>query len=61
MQLAFHVSGYLKKHAQSWMVFDATVPAIDQLHFRVVDWAEFYPEASRMERSLSCDLLLCRL
>jgi hypothetical protein len=26
------------------MVFDETVPAINQLHFRVVDWSEFYPD-----------------
>jgi hypothetical protein len=45
MQQAFHVFGYLKKHAQSWMVFNETVPAIDQSRFRVVDWSEFYPDA----------------
>jgi hypothetical protein len=27
------------------MVFDETEPAIDQSHFRVVDWSEFYPDA----------------
>jgi hypothetical protein len=27
------------------MVFDEMVPAINQSHFRVVDWSEFYPEA----------------
>jgi hypothetical protein len=45
MQQAFHVSGYLKKHAQSWMVFDVTEPAIDQSHFLVFDWSEFAEEA----------------
>jgi hypothetical protein len=43
LQQAFHVFGYLKKHAQPWMVFDETVPAINQSCFRVVDWTEFYP------------------
>jgi hypothetical protein len=45
MQQAFHVFGYLKKHARSRMVFDETEPAIDQSRFRVVDWSEFYPDA----------------
>jgi hypothetical protein len=45
MQQAFHVFGYLKKHARSWMVFNETEPAIDQSCFRVVDWSEFYPDA----------------
>jgi hypothetical protein len=45
MQQAFHVFGYLKKHARSWMVFNEMVPAINQSHFWVVDWSEFYPEA----------------
>jgi hypothetical protein len=45
MQQAFHVLGYLKKHARSRMVFDETVPAIDQSRFWVVDWSEFYLEA----------------
>jgi hypothetical protein len=45
LQQAFHVSGYLKKHAQPRMVFDETVPAIKQSCFRVVDWTEFYPDA----------------
>jgi hypothetical protein len=30
------------------MVFDEMVPAIDQSHFRVVDWTEFYPEAKEV-------------
>jgi hypothetical protein len=30
MQQAFHVFGYLKKHARSWRVFDEMEPAIDQ-------------------------------
>jgi hypothetical protein len=42
MQQAFHVFGYLKKHARSRMVFDETVPTIDQSRFQVVDWSEFY-------------------
>jgi hypothetical protein len=46
MQQAFHVFGYLKKHARSRMVFDETEPAIDQSRFRVVDWSEFYPDAA---------------
>jgi hypothetical protein len=45
MQQAFHVFGYLKKHARSRMVFDETEPAIDQSRFRDVDWSEFYPDA----------------
>jgi hypothetical protein len=45
MQQAFDVFGYLKKHARSRMVFDEMVPAIDQSHFRVVDWSELYLEA----------------
>jgi hypothetical protein len=44
MEQAFHVFGYLKKHARSWMVFDETVSAINQSRFRVVDRSEFYPE-----------------
>jgi hypothetical protein len=46
MQQAFHVFGYLKKHARSRMVFDETEPAINQSRFRVVDWSEFYPDAA---------------
>jgi hypothetical protein len=45
LQQAFHVLGYLKKHARSQMVFNETVPTINQLHFRVIDWVDFYPEA----------------
>jgi hypothetical protein len=45
LQQALHVFGYLKKHARSRMVFDETEPAIDQSHFRIVDWSEFYPGA----------------
>jgi hypothetical protein len=41
MQQAFHVFGYLKKHVRSRMVFNKTVPAINQLHLRVVDWSDF--------------------
>jgi hypothetical protein len=48
MQQAFHVLGYLKKHARSRMVFDETVPMIHQSHSRVVDWSEFYPEAKEV-------------
>jgi hypothetical protein len=45
LQEAFHVFGYLKKHARSQMVFNEMVPAINQSRFRVVDWSDFYPEA----------------
>jgi hypothetical protein len=46
LQQAFHGFGYLKKHVRSWMVFRReTVPAINQSHFRVVAWTEFYLEA----------------
>jgi hypothetical protein len=45
MQQEFHVFGYLKKHAQSRMVFDEMEPAINQSRFRVVDWSEFYLDA----------------
>jgi hypothetical protein len=45
LQQAFHVFTYLKKHARSQMVSDKTVLAIDQSHFQVVDWSEFYPDA----------------
>jgi hypothetical protein len=58
MQQAFHVVGYLKKHAQSWMVFDETVPAIDHSRFWVVDWSEFYLEA---EEAIPWDALIPRV
>jgi hypothetical protein len=45
MQQALHVFSYLKKHARSRMVFDKMEPAIDQSHFRVVDWSEFFSDA----------------
>jgi hypothetical protein len=45
MQQVFHVFGYLKKHARSWMVFVDTVLAIYQSRFWVVDWSEFYLDA----------------
>jgi hypothetical protein len=45
LEQALHVFSYLKKLARSWMVFDKTVPEIDQSCFRVVDWSEFYPGA----------------
>jgi hypothetical protein len=40
MQQAFHVFGYLKKHARYEMVLE-----FDQSCFWNVDWREFYPEA----------------
>jgi hypothetical protein len=45
LQQAFHVFGYLKKHARSQMVFDEMEPEVDQSHFWQVDWMEFYPDA----------------
>jgi hypothetical protein len=45
LQQALHVFSYLKKHAQSRMVFDETAPEIDQTRSRVINWSEFYPEA----------------
>jgi hypothetical protein len=45
MQQAFHVFGYLIKHARSRMVFEKMVLEIDQSHSRKVDWTEIYPEA----------------
>jgi hypothetical protein len=40
LQQVFPVFGFLKKHARSWMVFDETMPAINQSLFWVVDWSE---------------------
>jgi hypothetical protein len=51
---AFHVFGYLKKHARSWMVFNKTELEVAQSGFWEVDWMEFYLEA---KEAIALDVL----
>jgi hypothetical protein len=41
-----HIFSYLKGHKKSTMVFDDTVPNIDESRFTKADWTEFYHHAS---------------
>ena len=41
----FHIFAYLKNFNRSKIVFDDTLPAIDETRFTKCDWSEFYPDA----------------
>jgi hypothetical protein len=42
LQQAFHIFAYLKAHARSRVVFDPTMPMLNESSFEVADWSEFY-------------------
>eukprot|EP00536_Pseudo-nitzschia_multiseries_P010395 jgi/Psemu1/203174/e_gw1.316.9.1 len=44
----FHIFAYLKKYNRSKLVFDNTVPSIDESKFQKCDWSEFYPGAAEV-------------
>jgi hypothetical protein len=45
LETVFHVFAYLKKYNRSALVFDWTVPELDESSFMEVDWKEYYPGA----------------
>jgi hypothetical protein len=45
LEMVFHVFAYLKKYNRSALVFDWTVPKLDESSFMEVDWKESYPGA----------------
>jgi len=45
LEQVFHIFAYLKKHGRSAIVFDDTLPEIDENRFQKCDWEEFYPGA----------------
>jgi len=45
---AFHIFAYLKRYSKSTMVFDDTIPMIDESAFPSVDWSEFYRDAKEL-------------
>ena len=44
----FHIYAYLKEHNESKLVFDDTLPEIDEGRFQDCDWSEFYPGAKEV-------------
>lgn len=45
LEQVFHTFAYLKKYDRSSMVFDDTLPEVDDSSFTKCDWTEFYPGA----------------
>ncbi len=45
LEQVFHIFAYLKKYNHSTMVFDDTLPNIDESQFLCHDLAEFYRDA----------------
>jgi hypothetical protein len=45
LEQALHISAYLKKHKKPTMVFDDTLPNIDESAFTPCNWGEFYHDA----------------
>jgi hypothetical protein len=45
LETVFLVFAYLKKYNRSALVFDWTVPELDESSFMEVDWKEYYPGA----------------
>jgi hypothetical protein len=48
LEQAFHIFAYLKAHDRSTLVFDDTLPYVDQRRFTKRDWTEFYPDAAEI-------------
>ena len=44
----FHIFAYLKNYDRSMLVFDDTVPEIDESRFHKCNWSEFYPGAEEV-------------
>ena len=42
----FHIFAFLKQYNRSKIVFDDSLPEIDESQFRVCYWEEFYPNAT---------------
>ncbi len=51
-----HILAYLKKHKRSTMVFDDTLPVIDESTFVSADWTEFYRGAKEMKPQMPLNL-----
>ena len=47
----FHIFAYLKEYGRSMLVFDDTVPTIDESRFHRCHWSEFYPGADKIKPS----------
>jgi len=47
----FHVFAYLKKCNRSTMIFDDTLPMIDESLFTIADWTEFSRDAKELKPS----------
>jgi hypothetical protein len=45
LEQVLHIFAYLKKYDRSTMVFDDTIPNIDETKFPIADWTEFYRDA----------------
>ena len=45
----FHIFAYLKTFNESKLVFDDSVPDIDESRFHKCDWSEFYPDADKAD------------
>ena len=48
MDQVFHMFAYLKEYNRSCLVFDDSLPSIDESRFHSCDWTEFYPGASEL-------------
>jgi len=46
LEQVFHIFAYLKNHSRSKLVFDDTLPGVDERWFNECDWSEFYPDAA---------------
>ena len=46
LEQVFHIFAYLKNHSRSKLVFDDTLPGVDERRFTECDWSEFYPDAA---------------
>ena len=46
LEQVFHIFAYLKNYSSSKLVFDDTLPYVDESRFTECDWKEFYPDAA---------------
>ena len=46
LEQVFHIFAYLKQYSSSKLVFDDTLPYVDEGRFEECDWSEFYPDAA---------------
>jgi len=55
LEQTLHIFAYLKKYDRSTMVFDDTLPVIDESKFQTYDWTEFYRDAKE-DIPLNCPM-----